>query len=58
MKELSKKQWDDETKNDRIRATIHRSQRKTLSKLATRIWELYVSFEEYLQSGFIPEQSS
>lgn len=48
------KQWDENRKDDRIRATLHRMRFKTASKIALEVWTLYNEFEEYLSSGFIP----
>jgi len=51
---LSKKQWNEDIKNDKIRATLHRMRYKTASKIALEVWNLYNEFETYLSSGFIP----
>ena len=58
LKSISTKKWAEHLEGDRIRATLHGTRGKTLSKIANEIWVLYNEFEEYLHSGFIPEHDS
>ncbi len=47
---LTTKDWDGE---DKVRATLHRMRKKTATKIAMNIFNLYKELEGYLHSGFI-----
>lgn len=44
--------------SDRVRATLHGKHGKTLSKIATEIFTLHSQFEEYLTTGFVPDDNT
>lgn len=55
LKSITKKTWNEELEGDKIRATLYRMHKKTASKIAVEIWDLYNQYEEFLHSGFLPK---
>jgi hypothetical protein len=54
LQTLTVKEWGENLKGDKIRATLHRMRFKTGSEIAFEIWNLYNEYEEFLKSDFIP----
>ncbi|MGW8247274.1 MAG: hypothetical protein ACWGOV_04115 [Acidiferrobacterales bacterium] len=52
---LTTKDWNG---GDKVRATLHRMRKKRASEIAANVFNLYKEYEEYLHSGFIPDEET
>ena len=54
INQVTVRSWSSSTEGDMVRATLHGKHGRTLTKIASEIWELYNEYEDYLSTGVIP----